>query len=81
MSMLTKDDTLTNSKESVERRKNLIFVFFIFTVHIELSDGINTEFFLLQLNIVCVWREFGSECADVVGECGGEEDNLDLITG
>ena len=61
MSMLTKDDTLSNSKEGVERRKNLIFVFFIFTVHIELPDGINTEFFLLQFNLVCVWREFGSE--------------------
>ena len=48
-------------------------------VHIELSYTLNGQFFLLQLDLVCIWREFTRERAYVVGKGGREEDDLDRV--
>ena len=46
------------------------------TIHIELADIIDAQLFLLQLDLVGFRGNLGGVVADVVGEGGGEEDDL-----
>lgn len=76
--MLTENNTLADGKQGIEGDKDVVFVLLVPAVHVELPDGINAQFFFLQFNFICIGSEFGCKGADVVGEGGGEEDNLDL---
>lgn len=51
-------------------------MFFVSTIHVELSNIANAELIFPKLNLVCVGSELGCESADMVGECGGKEDDL-----
>jgi hypothetical protein len=74
---LAEDDALPDSQERIQRHEDIVFVLFILAVHVELPDTLDAELFLLKLNLVGVWRKFRGERSDLVGERGGEEDNLD----
>lgn len=51
------------------------------TIHVELADPIDTEFFFLELYLVGVRCKFGGERADVIGECCGKKDDLYTTSG
>ena len=70
---LTEDDTLPNRQQAVKRNEDLIFVLFVLAVHVELTNIVYRNLVLLQLNLVCVGREFVCEIAHIVRERGGEK--------
>ena len=76
MSVLAEDDALPNRQQSIQRNENIVFVIFILAIHVELPDRVDAEFVLLQLDFIRARCELVGELADVVGEGGGEEDNL-----
>lgn len=74
--MLAENDALTDGEETVEGDEDVVFVLGVSAVHVELPDVVDCHIFLLELDLVRVGSEFGCEDADVVGESGGEEDDL-----
>jgi hypothetical protein len=66
---LTENDTLSNSEQAVQRHQNVVFVLFVLTVHVELPDPINGEFFAFELDFVRVWRKLACIDTHVVREC------------
>lgn len=51
-------------------------MFLVPAVHVELTDTVDAQFLLLELNLVGIGCEFGGERANVIWEGGGEEDDL-----
>jgi len=47
MTHFAEDDALTDSQERIQRDEDVVFVFFIFAVHVELPDAVDREFLLL----------------------------------
>lgn len=73
------DDTLPDRQEVVKLNQDVVFVFLVSAVHVELTDALHGELLLLELDLVRIWCEFGGEGSDVVGEGSGEENDLGFI--
>lgn len=53
----------------------------VLAVHVKLPDAVDAELLFLELDFVGAGREFVGVGADEVGECGGEEDDLNFSCG
>jgi len=73
---LTKYDTLTDGEQIIEGDEDVVFMFLVFTIHVELADTFYGELFSLEFDLVGVWSDFSGVGADVVRESGGKEDDL-----
>lgn len=78
---LAEDNTLTDRQKLVQGHEDIVFVFFIFAIHIKLPDALHREFLPLKLDLVCTGSKFTSEIADVIWECCREQDNLNACSG
>jgi len=73
---LTKDNTLPNRQQLIEADKDIVFVVLIPTIHVELTDVVDTQLLLLELDLVSCGCDLGGVQTDVVWEGSGEEDDL-----
>jgi hypothetical protein len=80
-SVLTEDDTLTDSQETVQLHQNFVLVLRIFAVHVALADPIYAKLLLFELDLVGVGCELVSKLPDVVGESCREQDDLRVFRG
>jgi len=55
---LAEDDTLPDGQERVQRHEDVVLVFLVPTVHVELSDTLDAKLFLLKLDLVGIWSKF-----------------------
>lgn len=78
---LAEDDTLTDRQKLVQGHEDIVFVFFISTIHVKLPDAFHREFLPLKLDLVRTWSKFTSEITDVIGECCRKQDNLNTCSG
>ena len=78
ISHLGEDDALTNRHDVVQIAQGLVFLIFAIAFQIQLLDGIDRDILLLEENLVGLGRDGLCEIADLVRECGREQDHLGL---
>lgn len=74
--LLDEDDGRADGEDVVEFDEDSVFVFFVFAVHVQLFDAVDGEFLVLERDLVGVRGEAVGVLDYLVGEGGGEEDDL-----
>lgn len=76
---LDENDGLTDGHQAVKLAENIVFDVIIGAVNEHLRDALDSELATLQLEAVSVRRKLAGIFHDILGECGGKEEDLDLL--
>jgi hypothetical protein len=73
------NDTLTNVHDAVETNEDFVFVLFIATVHVQLLDSLDAQFFRFEGDFVCIGRKCLGKDADLIWECRTKQQHLRIL--
>jgi hypothetical protein len=73
---LAEDDTLSDGHDIVQSRESIVFLLLSITFQVELLDSFNSDFLLLEEDLIGFGGEIIGELLDVIGESSREENVL-----
>jgi len=66
---LAEDDTLADRQELIQGHEDIVFMFFVFAIHVKLPNTLHRKLLPLKFDLVRTWSKFASKITDVIGEC------------
>lgn len=76
---LDENDGLADGHQAVKLAENIVFDVIIGAVNEHLRDALDSELATLQLEAVSVRRKLAGIFHDILGECSGKEEDLNVL--